>query len=119
MTIHRPWGSYRVVQEDEDWKVKTLNVEPSCRLSLQRHSHREEFWVVTSGEGKVEIEINGNLEIRFLKKSDMIHIPINTWHRLGNTSDKPFKLIEIQMGDWISESDIERKEDDYGRIQES
>ena len=107
----RPWGRYEVLEEREGYKVKRLEVKPGARLSLQRHSRRAEHWVVVSGIADV---VCGESESR-LRQGEHVHIPTETNHRLGNSSDQPLVLIEVQLGDYLGEDDIVRLEDDYKR----
>jgi mannose-6-phosphate isomerase-like protein (cupin superfamily) len=107
----RPWGRYEVLEEREGYKVKRLEVKPGARLSLQRHSRRSEHWVVVSGIADV---VCGDRELQ-LSCGQHIHIPTETNHRLGNSSDEPLTLIEVQLGDYLGEDDIVRLEDDYKR----
>ena len=97
--------------EEETYLVKKLTVNPHQKLSLQYHNNREEFWVVTSGKGKVTIsdsEFLAEVGSRFyIEKKDI--------HRIENDSSEPLVLIEVQLGDAISEDDIVRLEDTYGR----
>jgi len=107
----RPWGRYEVVEERPGFKVKVLEIKPGARLSLQRHSRRGEHWVVVEGTADV---ICGEREIK-LKKGEHIHIPPDTNHRLGNSSEHPLALVEVQLGDYLGEDDIIRISDDYQR----
>lgn len=107
----RPWGRYEVLEERDGYKVKRLEVKPGARLSLQRHSRRGEHWVVVSGTADV---VCGERELR-LGVGEHIHIPPETNHRLGNSSDRPLQLIEVQLGDYLGEDDIVRLDDDYQR----
>ena len=107
----RPWGRYEVLEEREGYKVKRLEVKPGARLSLQRHLKRSEHWVVVSGTADV---VCGDRNLQ-LKQGEHIHIPPETNHRLGNSSDQPLSLIEVQLGDYLGEDDIVRIEDDYER----
>ncbi len=107
----RPWGRYEVLEEREGYKVKRLEVKPGARLSLQRHSRRAEHWVVVYGTADV---VCGDRELQ-LKQGEHIHIPPETNHRLGNSSDRHLALIEVQLGDYLGEDDIVRLEDDYKR----
>lgn len=107
----RPWGRYEVLEEREGYKVKRLEVKPGARLSLQRHLKRGEHWVVVSGTADV---VCGDRGLQ-LKQGEHIHIPPETDHRLGNSSDQPLTLIEVQLGDYLGEDDIIRLEDDYKR----
>jgi len=107
----RPWGSFKVLSDDLCYKIKIIRVKPGKRLSLQRHHHRDEFWYFTKGEGNIVIGcMNHPIE---LKK--YYHIPQGEIHRIENTSNKTLVLIELQIGIKLSEDDIERLEDDYGR----
>ena len=107
----RPWGSYEVLEERPGFKVKVLEVKPGARLSLQRHAHRGEHWVVVTGTADV---VCGDNEVK-LNRGEHIHIPPQTNHRLGNSSDAPLAIIEVQLGDYLGEDDIVRLEDDYRR----
>lgn len=107
----RPWGRYEVLEEREGYKVKRLEVKPGARLSLQRHSRRAEHWVVVYGTADV---VCGDRELQ-LHQGEHIHIPTSTNHRLGNSSDQPLVLIEVQLGDYLGEDDIVRLQDDYER----
>lgn len=110
-TVHRPWGSYTILEDEEDCKVKRLVVKPGQILSLQRHQRRSEHWTVVSGTAKVR---NGEKEF-LLQANESTYIPLNTMHRLENPTDKDIALIEVQCGDYFGEDDIERFEDIYGR----
>jgi mannose-6-phosphate isomerase len=107
----RPWGRYEVLEENSGYKVKRLEVKPGARLSLQRHSRRGEHWVVVSGVADV---VCGECELQ-LSAGDHLYIPPETNHRLGNSTDRPLALIEVQLGDYLGEDDIVRLEDDYKR----
>lgn len=101
----RPWGYYRVLHEVPGMKVKELTVNPGHSLSMQRHSHRSEYWIVSEGECKVEKEFGALL----LRQHETIRIPVTDWHQLSNPTDKPCKIVEIQYGTECEEEDIERK----------
>jgi mannose-6-phosphate isomerase len=107
----RPWGRYEVLEERDGFKVKRLEVNPGARLSLQRHSRRSEHWVVVAGRADV---VCGERELQ-LEKGAHIYLPAETNHRLGNSSDQPLVLIEVQLGDYLGEDDIIRLADDYKR----
>ena len=109
---HRPWGFYIVLSDEPDHKVKRIVVYPGKRLSLQRHRRRSEHWHMVSGEALVTLN---DKEIR-LKKSESIDIPVGAAHRIKNTGTENLVFIEIQQGDYFGEDDIERLEDDFGRI---
>jgi mannose-1-phosphate guanylyltransferase/mannose-6-phosphate isomerase len=110
-TVHRPWGSYTILEDEEDCKVKRLVVKPGQVLSLQKHQRRSEHWTVVSGTAKVR---NGDDEF-LLESNQSTYIPVNTLHRLENPTDQDIALIEVQCGDYFGEDDIERFEDIYGR----
>ena len=110
--VHRPWGHYESLVRNEKWLVKIINVKIGHKLSLQKHNHRSEHWVVVSGTAKIEIE---GKEI-ILEENESCYIPLGSKHRLSNFGNEDLKIIEIQSGDYISEDDIFRFEDNYGRI---
>ena len=109
----RPWGYYEVFADDADHKVKRIVVSPGKRLSLQRHKRRSEHWHVIYGEGLVTLD---SREIT-LKEGDSIDIPQGAVHRMENCGTKEMAFVEVQRGDYFGEDDIERLEDDFGRIQ--
>ena len=109
---HRPWGFYVVLSDEHDHKVKRIVVYPGKRLSLQRHSHRSEHWHVVNGEALVSLN---DRQIP-LKKGESVDIPVGSAHRIENTGTEDLVFIEIQRGDYFGEDDIERLEDDFGRI---
>ena len=107
----RPWGDFLVLSDATDHKVKRITVLPGKRLSLQRHQHRAEHWFVVQGEGVVTLD---DREIP-LAKGQAVDIPRRARHRIANPGQGPLVFIEVQMGDYFGEDDIERFEDDYGR----
>lgn len=110
--VNRPWGSYTVLEEDpEGFKLKRIEVVPGARLSLQSHAHRSEHWVVVSGTATVT---NGD-EVITVHKNQSTYIPIGAKHRLENRGKEPLHIVEIQVGDYLGEDDIQRYEDNYGR----
>ena len=109
---HRPWGFYVVLADEPDHKVKRITVFPGQRLSYQRHFKRSEHWYIIEGEAVVTL--NGD-EIK-LKCCQAIELPVGTWHRIMNPAQKNLVFIEVQTGEYFGEDDIERIEDDYGRI---
>jgi mannose-1-phosphate guanylyltransferase/mannose-6-phosphate isomerase len=111
-TVHRPWGSFTVLQDAEDCKVKRLTVGPGHVLSLQSHQRRSEHWTVVHGTAKVRI---GDAEF-LLEANQSAYIPAGTVHRLENPTSADIHLIEVQCGDYFGEDDIVRLEDRYGRI---
>jgi mannose-6-phosphate isomerase-like protein (cupin superfamily) len=112
MKVNRPWGSYTVLEEDpEGFKLKRIEVAPGARLSLQSHKLRSEHWVVVSGTATVT---NGD-EVITVYKNQSTYIPIGTKHRLENKGTEPLHIVEIQVGDYLGEDDIQRYDDHYGR----
>jgi mannose-1-phosphate guanylyltransferase/mannose-6-phosphate isomerase len=111
-TVHRPWGSFTVLEDAADCKVKRLIVKPGHVLSLQLHHRRSEHWTVVDGTAKVRI---GEQEM-LLARNESAYIPMNTVHRLENPTDRDVHLIEVQCGDYFGEDDIVRLEDRYGRV---
>ncbi len=109
--IFRPWGSYFSLAEGPNWQVKRINVNPGESLSLQKHNHRTEHWVVVSGEALVEV----GKEKKKLFKNQSIYIPLGFKHRLSNPGKNTLILIEVQSGNYLGEDDIIRYEDKYGR----
>ena len=109
--VHRPWGSYQGLDRGERFLVKRIVVKPGGRLSLQRHKHRAEHWVVVRGTARVTIEG----KVRDLKENESAFVPIGAVHRLENPGSEPLELVEVQTGHHLSEDDIERLEDDYRR----
>ena len=110
--VNRPWGSYTVLEEDpEGFKLKRIEVAPGARLSLQSHKHRSEHWVVVSGVATVT---NGD-EIITVNKNQSTYIPMGTKHRLENRGTESLHIVEIQVGEYLGEDDIQRYEDNYDR----
>lgn len=114
----RPWGFFEVLFESSQFKIKKIAVYPLKRTSLQRHKYRDEHWFFLNGEGIVTIENEKGKKItKKIKRGSSINIEKIEWHRLENVSNKDLlELIEIQTGTYFGEDDIERKEDDYGRV---
>ncbi len=110
--IYRPWGYHISLVEDNNWKVKIIMVKPGEKLSLQKHKYRAEHWVVVKGKATVQIE----LEEFLLNSNQSIFIPVGSKHRLINNESNALVLIEVQTGSYIKEDDIERFEDNYGRV---
>jgi len=107
----RPWGSFTVLEEGPDYKVKRLEVLPGKRLSYQKHSKRAEHWTIVKGEARVTIDGQELL----LKKGDCGAIPIGAAHRIENPGDEMLVLVEVQLGSYLGEDDIVRLQDDFGR----
>lgn len=112
LTVHRPWGSFTVLEDAPDCKVKRLTVKPGQVLSLQLHHRRSEHWTVVHGTAKVRV---GEAEF-LLSRNQSTFIPMNTVHRLENPTQEDIHLIEVQCGDYFGEDDIVRLEDRYGRV---
>ncbi|KTD24299.1 mannose-1-phosphate guanylyltransferase [Legionella lansingensis] len=110
-TVHRPWGSYTVLEEGARFKIKRIEVRPYASLSLQMHYHRSEHWIVVSGMAKV---INGEREM-LVNTNESTYIPAGHKHRLENPGVIPLVMIEVQSGEYMGEDDIVRFEDKYGR----
>ncbi len=111
-TAYRPWGSYTVLEENQFYKIKRLTVKPKKRLSLQKHYHRSEHWVVVKGTAKITVDG----EERLLRNGESTFIPAGTIHRLENPGLIPLEVIEVQIGEYLDENDIERFEDDFERV---
>lgn len=111
-TVLRPWGSYTVLEEDDRFKIKRLEVNRGCSLSLQMHYHRSEHWVVVSGMAKVVL---GEREF-LLNTNESTFIPAGHIHRLENPGIMNLVMIEVQSGEYVGENDIVRFEDNYGRL---
>ncbi|XPV75564.1 MAG: mannose-1-phosphate guanylyltransferase/mannose-6-phosphate isomerase [Desulfovibrio sp.] len=112
--VYRPWGAYEGTDKDERFQVKRITVKPGQVLSLQKHHHRAEHWVVVSGTAKIT---NGDKEL-LLTEDQSTYIPVGEVHRLENPGCIPLELIEIQTGSYLGEDDIVRFEDVYGRTEE-
>jgi mannose-1-phosphate guanylyltransferase len=110
-TVHRPWGTYTVIEEGPDYKIKRIVVNPGGKLSLQMHHHRNEHWVVITGKAEI---VNGD-KVLHLNANESTYIPKETQHRLTNLGATPLVIIEAQVGDYLGEDDIVRFEDQYGR----
>jgi cytidyltransferase-like protein len=107
----RQWGYYRVLHEVLGMKVKELTVNPGCSLSMQRHQHRAEYWIVSEGEAVVNraTPLDYTLPPAILDKHDQLHVATREWHQLTNPHEHPLKIVEIQYGEQCVEEDIERK----------
>jgi len=111
-TDRRPWGYFEVLADERDHKIKRIIVYPGKRLSLQRHRRRSEHWFILYGEGVATID----QEAFHLKAGQAIDIPQGALHRMLNTGAENLAFIEVQTGEYFGEDDIERLEDDYGRV---
>jgi len=114
-TVHRPWGTYTVLEEGRGFKIKRIVVKPGGQLSLQMHHHRSEHWVVVSGTAKV---VNNEREFT-VATNESTYIPAGHRHRLENPGTDDLVLIEVQSGDYLGEDDIVRFDDKYGRAGEA
>ena len=109
--VHRPWGSYQSVDNGDRHQVKRIIVKPGGRLSLQKHHHRSEHWIVVRGAARVTV----NELVKTVHENESIYIPIGAVHRLENPGKIQLELIEVQTGSYFGEDDIIRIEDDYSR----
>ena len=110
--VHRPWGWYDSIDEAERFKVKRIMVNPGASLSLQKHHHRAEHWIVVKGTAEIT---NGN-KVLLLIENQSTYIPLGEVHRLANPGTLPLEIIEVQSGSYLGEDDIVRFEDTYGRV---
>ncbi len=110
-TIYRPWGYYRTVDAGDRFQVKRIMVKPGARLSLQKHFHRAEHWVVVQGTALVQ----RGQDTMLVHENESVYIPIGSEHRLENPGKLPLHLIEVQSGGYLGEDDIVRIADNYGR----
>lgn len=107
----RPWGHYfKFFQEPGVW-VKRVEVNPGARLSLQKHAHRSEKWIVVKGEGKAVLDQKD----QNVRPGSVVDVPLGCVHRIGNTGKEPLVFIEVACGEELTEDDIIRLQDDYNR----
>jgi mannose-1-phosphate guanylyltransferase/mannose-6-phosphate isomerase len=111
LKVHRPWGSYQSIDTGDRHQVKRIVVKPGNRLSLQKHHHRSEHWIVVRGTARVTV----NELVKTVHENESIYIPIGAVHRLENPGKILLELIEVQTGSYLGEDDIIRIEDDYRR----
>ncbi len=111
LRVHRPWGSYQSIDTGDRHQVKRIVVKPGNRLSLQKHHHRSEHWIVVRGTARVTV----NELVKTVHENESIYIPIGAVHRLENPGKILLELIEVQTGSYLGEDDIIRIEDDYRR----
>jgi mannose-1-phosphate guanylyltransferase/mannose-6-phosphate isomerase len=109
--VHRPWGWYDSIDEGGRFKVKRIQVKPKASLSLQKHHHRAEHWIVVKGTAEIT---NGD-KVILLTENQSTYIPLGETHRLANPGTIPLEIIEVQSGSYLGEDDIVRFEDTYGR----
>ena len=110
--VHRPWGWYDSIDEGGRFKVKRIQVKPKASLSLQKHDHRAEHWIVVTGTAEIT---NGD-KVLTLTENQSTYIPLGEVHRLANPGTIPLEIIEVQSGSYLGEDDIVRFEDTYGRL---
>jgi mannose-1-phosphate guanylyltransferase/mannose-6-phosphate isomerase len=111
LRIYRPWGYYQGVDTGSRYQVKRIVVKPNAKLSLQKHFHRAEHWVVVRGTAEVTV----GEETRIVHENESTYIPIGGVHRLANPGKIPLELVEVQVGSYLGEDDIVRMDDAYGR----
>ena len=111
-TAYRPWGGYSSVLSGDRFQVKRLFVKPGKKLSLQKHHHRAEHWVVV--RGTAEVTIDGAVSV--VTENQSIYLPPGCVHRLANPGKIDLELIEVQTGSYLGEDDIIRIEDEFGRV---
>ena len=107
LTVFCPWGTYTVLEEGSNFKIKRIVVNPGAKLLMQIHNHRSEHWVVVSGVATIT---NNDVELT-LQENESTYIPKTQKHRLENRSEKPLAIIEVQCGDYVGEDDIVRFDD--------
>lgn len=112
--VHRPWGSFESLETRAGFQVKRLSIKPGAKLSLQRHQHRAEHWVIVTGVARV----TRDEEVFDLKPNESTFIPKKTKHRLENPGEEMLEVIEVQVGTYLGEDDIERFEDIYNRTEQ-
>jgi len=109
---YRPWGHYKVLEEEkEKFKIKRITIMPGKKLSLQVHRHRSEHWVVVSGTAKATIDD----KVKRVETGESVFVRVGERHRLENPGAEKLEIVEVQMGDYLEEDDIQRFEDEYGR----
>jgi mannose-6-phosphate isomerase-like protein (cupin superfamily) len=115
MREERPWGSFTILDEGESYKVKRIEVLDGKRLSYQKHSKRSEHWMVVAGTAKVTLDGNEHM----IPPGGTIDVPVGAAHRIENIGGEVLVFIEIQRGSYLGEDDIERLQDDFGRLKQS
>ena len=111
----RPWGTWQVIDVEDGYKVKRIEVSPGCRLSYQTHEHRSEHWVVVRGEAACTIDGRDFIAL----PGHSVDVPVGAKHRLANSGTEPLVIVEVQMGPYTGEDDIVRLDDDYGRCNDA
>jgi len=110
-TVSRPWGGYSAIMNGERFQVKHLFVAPGKKLSLQKHHHRAEHWVVVRGTAEITVDD----EVRVISENQSTFIPLGAVHRLANPGKIMLEVIEVQTGSYLGEDDIVRYQDEFGR----
>lgn len=110
-SYERPWGSYKTIEMADGFQVKTIDVKPGGRLSLQSHEQRAEHWVVVEGTATVTV----NDTVKEYAVNEHIFIPLQAKHRLENHTESLVRIVEVQVGAYLGEDDIKRYDDIYGR----
>ena len=111
LKVQRPWGSYEILETGSHYQVKHLTIDAGASISLQAHEHRSEHWVVVKGLATVQ----RGKDLFHLRENESTYVPIGTMHRLKNDGDQPLEVVEVQVGSYLGEDDIQRYEDDYDR----
>ena len=109
--VHRPWGWFQTMDLGARFRVKRIVVLPGKRLSLQKHHHRAEHWIVVRGTAQV----TRDAEMVLVRENESIYLPLGCTHRLENPGRIPVEIVEVQTGAYLEEDDIVRFEDDFGR----
>lgn len=105
----RPWGYYIVLEENKDYIIKKVIIQPNQKLSLQLHYHRSEHWIIVSGFAEVDLNDNQIM----LRKGESMFVPIGVKHQLKNPGIIPLEVLEVQIGEYLKEDDIVRFDNDY------
>ena len=111
--VYRPWGHFISIENELGWQIKKIEVKVGESISLQKHQHRSEHWIIIKGTALVEIDDSKKL----IFENQSAYIPLGATHRLSNSGDVPLVLIEVQTGAYLSEEDIVRLDDKYGRLE--
>ena len=111
LRMHRPWGWYQRIDIGPRFQVKRIMVKPGARLSLQKHIHRAEHWVVVRGTAEVTVDES----VWLMQENEAVYLPLGCVHRLANPGKIPLEIIEVQVGSYTGEDDIIRIKDVYGR----
>lgn len=112
-STEKPWGSYRVIDSGGGFQVKRLELRPGSRISYQTHQRRSEHWFIVQGVGVVTVD---GVE-RHVAAGQSVDVAIGTAHRIANVGENLLQFIEVQLGDYFGEDDIDRLDDDYGRTE--